>query len=351
MKSQEELDRRVATAFFGRFAQIRDLQLAAAKALLRGENLVMAAGTGSGKTEAVLAPLVSRFWRDAAKTSETFIVYVAPTKALVNDIKKRTRPPFATLGLNVSVRHGDRDDLVTGQPGQLLLTTPESLDVLLSRKDPALKSVRAVVLDEVHLLYNTQRGLQLSILLQRLRRTVPQDFQWAALSATIGELSHVRDFLFGTNAQATMLRFPATRAIDAQILPIANVNGVASMVGRLSSSAPTKLLLFTDSRKECERLTSALSDVSSLKDSIFAHYSSLSAELRVETEQRFASSRTAVCLATGTLELGIDIGDIDAVSLWGAPANIESFLQPKEFFPHGGRFSRCYAGPTFGAAP
>lgn len=327
MTPQEQLDHRVASAFFGRFTQIRDLQVAAAKALLKGENLVLAAGTGSGKTEAVLAPLVSRHWRDASKTNSTVIVYVVPTKALVNDLEKRIQLPFSALGLRISVRHGDRDDLVAGQPGHLLLTTPESLDVLLSRSESTLKTVRAVVLDEVHLLYNTQRGLQLSILLRRLRRILAHEFQWAALSATIGDLSNVRDFLFGAQAQATTLRFASTRSIDAQILHMADLKAVAEMVGRLTGSAPTKLLLFADSRKECERLAHALSEVLSLKDTVLAHYSSLSSDVRVETEQRFASARTAVCIATSTLELGIDIGDIDAVSLWGAPGSIESFLQ------------------------
>ena len=125
------------------------------------------------------------------------ILYVAPTKALVNDLEKRLQLPLQSVGLRVGIRHGDCDDLIAGPKPHVLLTTPESLNVLLFRKEPALVTVKAVVLDEVHLLYNSQRGLQLSVLLQQLRRRLASGFQWAALSATMGRLEDVRDFLFG----------------------------------------------------------------------------------------------------------------------------------------------------------
>jgi superfamily II helicase len=185
MSTIEMLERVVASAFYGRFTTLRPVQEAAIEPLVNGRNVVLASGTGSGKTEAVLAPLLSRYWRRAAKTGALTILYIAPTKALVNDLEKRLHPPLDRLGLRVGIRHGDRDDLVSGQTPHILVTTPESLEVLIFRKDAALQTVQAVVVDEVHLLYNTQRGLQLSILLRRLKQGLERDLQWAAYDISL----------------------------------------------------------------------------------------------------------------------------------------------------------------------
>jgi ATP-dependent Lhr-like helicase len=322
-----QLDQRVSSAFYGRFIQLREAQEATISPLLSGHNIVLSSGTGSGKTEAVVAPLVSKYWRQTQETEIPFLLYIAPTKALVNDLEKRLRPPLASLGLRIGIRHGDRDDLANRTVPHILITTPESLDVLLFRGEPALRSVRAAVIDEVHLLYNTQRGLQLSILLRRLRQIVPHGLQWAALSATIGKLSHVREFLVGNSEDADLFAFPTHRDIDAHIRHARNTGDFLSLVRRLTKGRDTKLLVFANSRRECERLTGALQQDEFLRHFVFAHYSSLSPELRVDTEQKFSSMRTAICVATSTLELGIDIGDIDAVLLWGVPDGVDSFLQ------------------------
>lgn len=327
MSGIHTLDERVAAAFFGRFATLREAQEAAIEALTSGRNVVLSSATGSGKTEAVVAPLISKYWRTAAKSESVILLYIAPTKALVNDLDKRLHPPLASLGLRVGVRHGDRDDLISGPKPHLLITTPESLDVMLFRRDPALTTIRAVVIDEVHLLYNTQRGLQLSILISRLRQLLSHKLQWAALSATIGNLTHVRDFLMGNGEDADFLNFPAQRAIDAQLRHITDEGAFVALIHKLTEGRSTKLLVFVNSRRECERLTSALQHEESLRHSVFAHYSSLSPEVRLDTERKFASMRTAICVATSTLELGIDIGDIDAVFLWGVPGGVDSFLQ------------------------
>ena len=182
MSATDLLDERVATAFYGRFHTLRAAQEAAIEPLVSGCNVVLSAGTGSGKTEAVVAPLMSRYWRHAAHTNALVLLYIAPTKALVNDLEKRLYPPLYSLGLRVGIRHGDRDDLSTGPTPQVLITTPESFDVLLFRKEPALQTIRAVVMDEIHLLYNTQRGLQLSILLQRLQERLGARFPANAIN-------------------------------------------------------------------------------------------------------------------------------------------------------------------------
>lgn len=327
MKDIELLDRRVASAFYGRFAVLRPPQEAVIRPILSGENVVLSSSTGSGKTEAISAPLISRYYDDAVKTDGLVMMYIAPTKALVNDLEKRLRAPLDACGLRLGIRHGDRDDLVAGPTPHVLITTPESLDVLLFRKEPALQTVRTVVIDEVHLLYNTQRGLQLSILLRRLREWVGRDMQWAALSATVGSLQHTRDFLFDGNVEAALLQFPSQRPIDAVIRHCVDESSFLQIVQKLTEGNSIKLLVFANSRRECERLAGILHQDERLREFVLAHYSSLSPEVRVETERKFAASDTAICIATSTLELGIDIGDIDAVLLWDTPNSVESFLQ------------------------
>jgi ATP-dependent Lhr-like helicase len=186
--------------------------------------------------------------------------------------------------------------------------------------------VKAIIIDEVHLLYNTQRGLQLSILIQRLKQNCSHIIQWAALSATVGRLTDIRDFLFSQEEKAHFLQYPSHRSIDAHIRHIQNDTAFLNLI-HLLTERPIKLLIFVNARKECERLASFLRQNKNLNTDIYVHYSSLSPNVRVETEQSFSKSKSALCIATSTLELGIDIGDIDAVLLWGVPGNVESFLQ------------------------
>jgi len=327
MSVVDSLGPHVADAFYGKFKCLRDAQVAAIAPLISGKNLVLSAGTGYGKTEAILAPLVSRYWKEAKEKDEIAILYIAPTKALINDLEKRLYTPLNKLGLRIGIRHGDRDDVKHAPPIHILLTTPESLDVLLFRNDPGLLSIRAVIIDEVHLLYNTQRGVQLSILLKRLQKKIQQKLQWAAISATVACLSDISLFLMGNIVNTELLAFPSYRKIDAQIRWVDDESKYINLIKKFTVGSPAKLLVFANSRKECERLSGILQHCENLKNSVFAHYSSLSKEVRLETEQKFAMKRVAVCIATSTLELGIDIGDIDVTLLWGIPKGVVSFLQ------------------------
>jgi ATP-dependent Lhr-like helicase len=153
--------------------------------VLEGGDVLILAGTGSGKTEAVLAPLAQRWLPAMRREGGCTILYVTPTRALANDLLRRIEPPMEALGLRVGVRHGERNDLSRARKPDLLITTPESLDVLLTGRDAALQSVRGVVLDEIHLLYNTQRGFQLGVLLKRLDAFTGTVCQVVGLSATV----------------------------------------------------------------------------------------------------------------------------------------------------------------------
>ena len=152
MSAGAQLDPRVGQAFFGRFSELRPTQKLAIEAILRGENIVLTAGTGSGKTEASVAPLVSLGWIDAIQRDQTFLLYVCPTKALINDVAVRLRPVFDRLGLRLGIRHGDRDDLSLAEKRHVLITTPESLNVLMMKRHEVLADIRSIVIDEVHLL-------------------------------------------------------------------------------------------------------------------------------------------------------------------------------------------------------
>jgi len=327
MSNRDLLDHSVASAFYGQFPTLRPVQEDAIEHILQGKNVVLSSGTGSGKTEAVLAPVVSVYRQEALNTDSLTILYIAPTKALVNDLEKRIHLPLNRVNLRLGIRHGDRDDLASGSIPHVLITTPESLEVLLLRKEKCLSTVKAIIIDEVHLLYNTQRGLHLSVLIKRMRALTNNNLQWAALSATVSILSNIRNFLFGANEEAVFLQYPAQRTIDAYIRQISDEDSFLKLVKRLIEGESIKILIFANSRRVCEKLVSILSSDLALESLVFAHYSSLSPELRIETEKKFASAKTAICVATSTLELGIDIGDIDAVILWGAPGSAESFLQ------------------------
>jgi ATP-dependent Lhr-like helicase len=317
----------VLEAFFGSFAGLRPIQTAAYPPILQGDDALIVSSTGSGKTEAAIAPLVDRWYEELASEQGAVLLYVCPTKALINDLRERLHRPCAALGLSVAIRHGDRSDLARSRAPGILITTPESVDVLLARADATFAQVRAVVFDEAHLLYNAQRGLQTSILLRRLEQRLRRRLQIVSMSATVANPAELVHFLFGDSRSMNVIRDAARRSINAHIRILNDAGQLRAVVEKLAGARPAKLLLFANSRRECDAVASVLRESDSVGSSVLVHYSSLSAELREDVERRFSAERRAVCVATSTLELGIDIGDIDAVLLYGAPHSHESFLQ------------------------
>lgn len=323
------LDPRVATAFYGQFQSLRPIQGEVIEPLVQRKNLILAAGTGSGKTEAVMAPLVSLYWKQAIQKQELVILYISPTKALVNDLERRLSSRLESLGIRVGIRHGEQDDLKKVDKPHILITTPESFEVILMRGDDSLKNIKCLVIDEVHLFYNTQRGLQLASLAKRLENLLNQPIQRVALSATIGSLEGIAKFFFNQNSDVKKFYFPTSRPIVSHIEYLNEEEKLLCFVQKLfTGRKKTKLLIFVNSRRECESLANVLKADQYLSPGIFTHYSSLSKDIRLDVEKKFSSaSYNAVCIATSTLELGIDIGDIDAVILWNPPYQIDSFLQ------------------------
>lgn len=320
------LDLETGRAFYGRFATLQPAQRAAVEPLLAGEDVLVLSGTGTGKTEAVIAPCVQRYHPLAQGGTGPILLYVTPTRALANDLLRRLAAPLERLGLTAGIRHGERNDLARRQKPDLLITTPESLDVLITARAASLRRIQAVTLDEIHLLYNTQRGFQTAMLLERLKRLIGRDVQVAALSATVARPSEVWAF-FRPGHTCAFVEDRQGKPLDAYIATVADRAGLEQVLNQAAGAGGVKALLFVNARQECDRLATELRGLTRFGERVFAHHASLDKEVRLATEQAFQDADSALCIATSTLELGIDIGDIDVTILYGHPGGWESFLQ------------------------
>lgn len=324
-------------AFLARFGRLTAIQELALEPLLDGENCVLAAATASGKTEAALAPILERFQQQRFKTnskqtSTVKFLYLVPTRALARDIARRVEQPLAKLAISLAVKTGD--EFFPKISPEFLITTPESLDSMLANRPKMLRDVRAVVLDELHLYANTPRGDQLRILLNRLRRlrqyafkqgdSASDEIQFCALSATMREPAKAAANYF---ANPVLIQTGGQRAIDAEIFEMNGLNSLQTLFATFKSSHIKKVLAFCQKRAECEEFVNLLHGTAPFGDEIFVHHANLSAGVRHQTEEKFARTGAALCFATSTLELGIDIGDVDLILLIGAPDNFGSFLQ------------------------
>ncbi len=321
-----ELSQSVGTAFYGRFKDLRPSQREAIGPILNGFDVLLLSPTGSGKTEAVLAPLIQRYLPEIRSGKGCTILYITPTRALANDLFRRLGPCVDRMNISVGIRHGEQNDLSHKQKPDVLITTPESLDVLLVSREPSITSARAIVLDEVHLTYNTQRGFQLGSLIKRLELAAHRHLQLIGLSATVADSKSIWEF-FRPGTEPVVVREQGSKELDYHIVETTCDEDVAALTDLLTAEQDVKILMFANSRRECDRLGAALRNNTTLGDAIFVHHSSLSRDARLEVEGAFQNANRAMCIATSTLELGIDIGDIDLVMLYGPPGSWESLLQ------------------------
>lgn len=318
-------------AFFARFGRLTPVQRATISAVLGGESVLVVAATASGKTEAACAPLVERF---IGRRSPWTILYLSPTRALVNDLDARLRRPLDALHLRVERRTGDHRAELTTLP-HVLLTTPESFDSILCRdRRPggghALDGVVAVVLDEIHLLHGTARGEQVRWLLERLRQRLAQAGgrppQVVALSATVPDPEAVRAAFLPAG---TIIVVPGGREIEA-VTPVSASARVedallAYLAGRRGKE---KILVFCNARQRVDTLTAALrAPLAARGCTAWAHHGSLDRRERERAEVEAKEGAGLVIVATSTLEIGIDIGDIDLIVLDGPPQDLPALLQ------------------------
>jgi ATP-dependent Lhr-like helicase len=313
--------------------------------IVRGRSTLLAAPTASGKTEAAITPLYQRhvsFRRNRFST-----LYIAPTKALANDIFERLDSYLGIRSPGCVTRYtGDRHDFREPEGLFCLIVTPEALDSLQLVRPEALASVRAVVVDEIHLLHGAPRGQQLRFVLDRVRGASdpsnhPRDaFQIVGMTATIDRLEEVRDLWLGPDG--VLVRHGAPREIALELLDIeAGAQPGDDHAGKsaralaqwLKTSKTPKILVFDNTRNGAHALAAALDrELRAIFGNekvppLHLHLGVLSATERERVESAMKTDRGGVCVATSTLEIGIDIGDIDAVVLATPPGNVGSYLQ------------------------
>jgi len=330
-------------AFFQRYGRLTDVQRAAIPILLEGNNALITAATAAGKTEAACAPLVEA---NIDRNGPWTILYISPTKALINDMFERLSGPIDSLRLELRRRTGDYRTSMKSVPN-VLLTTPESLDSMLCRckTEPPihhpLAHVVAVVLDEIHLLHGSARGEQLRLLLSRLRRlrtygfrmgwTRSESIQIVGLSATITDADDILKTYFG---QGEIVRVPGRREIieaETNHSPFdLAANSINDALPRYVAGLEKKekILVFSNARRRVDELAAHFAPLlGSLGYKTAAHHGSLSKSWREEAESTMKVAAGMVLFSTSTLEIGIDIGDIDMVVLDGPPPDVSALLQ------------------------
>jgi ATP-dependent Lhr-like helicase len=317
---------------------LRPLQAASVEPIRSGADCVLIAPTAGGKTEAAVFPLLSSMVQE--QWNGLSVLYVTPLRALLNNLHPRITKYGDWLGRRAGLWHGDvgetaRKRILTDPP-DILLTTPESLEAMLvSRRvdhDQLFSGLQAIIVDELHSFAGSDRGWHLLGVLARLERIAGRPIQRVGLSATVGNPQEIGRWLQGgestTGPGARILRVvseeTAASAPDPEVLLdyVGSVTNAAKVITALHRGE--KRLVFCESRRVSEQLAFELR---SLGVATFVSHSSLSAEERRRSEQAFAEAQNTVIVATSTLELGIDIGDLDRVIQVDAPRTVASFLQ------------------------
>ncbi len=329
-------------------------------AIAAGQDTLIVAPTGSGKTLASFLWALDHLHRLAFERNlqdRVYVVYVSPLRALNNDIEKNLHAPLAGIRaaaeadgltppeIRVAVRTGDtlaaKRQAMTRRPPHVLITTPESLYILLTsaRFRPALGAVRYVIVDEVHALMGSKRGAHLALSLERLQALVAEHGgarpQRIGCSATVSPVETALSFLTGATAEhAVAVDAGFTRGLDLEVMtPVddfltaasdtvwdAALQEIAEMV-----RAHRTTLVFAQSRRAAERLARNLGDL--LEGGVAAHHGSLSRRARLDAETRLKSGELRALVATSSLELGIDVGAIDLVVQLQSPRTVAATLQ------------------------
>lgn len=334
--------------------ELRPLQEQAVGPVLDGADALLLAPTAGGKTEAAIFPLLTAM--ETNRWAGLSVIYVCPLKALLNNLLPRLGQYSAWLGRRVALWHGDTTasarQRILREPPDLLLTTPESLEAMLIsvKVEPSrlFAGLRAVLVDEVHAFGSDDRGWHLLAVLERLSRLAGQPLQRVGLSATIGNPGVLLRWLQGSGRasrpaivvtpEAGLVRMvqaaesgrgtagagdPGTPPPgEIELDYVGSVSNAAHVIASLHHGE--KRLVFCDSRQIVEELGAALRDQ---EVTTFLSHASLSADERHQAEQAFAEARDCVIVSTSTLELGIDVGDLDRVIQINSPSTVAAFLQ------------------------
>ena len=307
--------------------ELRAVQEEAIHAILDGCNVVILAPTAGGKTEAAALPVVDVLCRTGGRA-----LYLSPLRALLNNQETRMEQLARLGGLRAFKWHGDvgadRKRAFAADPAEILMLTPESLEVILATprydKEALFGPLRFVIVDEIHAFAGDDRGDHLVALMERLTEFATQDFQRLGLSATVGDPEVLLEWLQGSSRRpGRVLRPPEAKSSRVlEIHPLGPDEEPGPVAARLARGL--KSLLFTESRGKVERLKTQLEEGGIRA---FPHHASLSRAFREEAERAFRESANCCIVCTSTMELGLDVGDLDLVMQLHAPATVSGFLQ------------------------
>jgi ATP-dependent Lhr-like helicase len=312
---------------------LRPLQQEAIRPLLDGEDALLLAPTAGGKTEAAAFPVLTAM--DKQHWSGLSVLYVCPLKALLNNLLPRLETYAGWVGRRVALWHGDTSastrQRILRDPPDILLTTPESLEAMLVsvkvEQRQLFTGLRLIVVDEVHAFAGDDRGWHLLAVLERLTRVAGRPIQRIGLSATVGNPADLLAWLQGSGRgkRAARVVAPLSDGVppgDIELDYVGSVDNAATVIAALHRGE--KRLVFCDSRQLVELIGAALR---ARGVTTFLSHASLSLDERRRAEQAFAEARDCVIVSTSTLELGIDVGDLDRVIQINAPSTVASFLQ------------------------
>jgi len=320
-------------------------QVQAIPRILAGANVLLVAPTGIGKTEAALLPILHRIL--AEKPTPVSCLYITPLRALNRDMLRRMTLFAERLGVTVAVRHGDTSPQerarITRDPPDVLITTPETFQILFTGRKlrDHLRSVRWIVIDEIHELASDERGAQLAIGLERLRDLAGRDAQRIGLSATVGTPEEVGHFLVGVGRPAEVIRMRIPKDMRIRVEIPAAAKGDQDIADRLRVQVGqagalrrcyelikghTSTLFFVNTRDTAEFLSSRIA--AWYQDpTIGVHHGSLSKEVRIQMEDDFKAGHLRALVCTSSLELGIDVGRADFVLQYNSPREVSRLVQ------------------------
>jgi ATP-dependent Lhr-like helicase len=309
---------------------LRPVQELAGEAILDGANVVVLAPTAGGKTEASMFPVLSRILTE--EIGPVAALYVCPIRALLNNQEERLQKYARMVGMDAFKWHGDVGPAARKkflrEPCHILMITPESLEVILmSRREEAARlfaSLSMVIIDEVHAFAGDDRGAHLVSVLERLVHFCDRDLQRIGLSATVGNPDEIGRWLQGSSRREYRRvdppKPPTVRDFRVELLEDATF--VAADAARLAQGK--KSLVFVETRSEAERIAGAMAGRGV---EVFVHHSAVSRGDRQIAEERFTSGENTAIVCTSTMELGIDVGDLDLVLQVDAPSSVASLLQ------------------------
>lgn len=333
-QKNQPLDSRILQTFdeLG-FSTLTPIQTKAVPKVLQKKDCLVIAPTGSGKTECSVIPIFSQV-RKSKKSGKIKVLYITPLRALNRDVFRRIIKYAKFNELLIEVRHGDTTQTqrrkITNSPPDVLITTPETLVILLTQPKmlTALSELEWLIIDEIHELLSSERGSQLSLSIERLEINSVLPLTKVGLSATVGNIDEAGKFLVGTKRKCQIIQDTSIRKYDVEVKfvegSISDVaDSILDYVLNLNLSSP--VLLFTNTRGEAEFLASVLNGKSQIP--IEMHHGSLSRQVREETELTLRQGKPGIVVCTSSLELGLDIGSVELVIHYGSPRQVSKLVQ------------------------